>query len=410
MAEPTATDQPTDAAWQALTVDEALAQQGVDQARGLSSAEVTERRGRFGPNRFAEQKTEPRWQAFLRQYADPMQVVLVVAGLLSIYPVGQASTGVMLILLTLLNAYMGLNQEGKAAAAVAALQQMMVVKARVIRDRQLTEIPAEELVPGDIVAFEAGDVVTADGRVIAAATLEIDEAALTGESLPVAKEIGPVAADAPLGDRHDMAYMNTNVTRGSGRMVVTATGMATEVGHISGMLQVDTGQDTPLTRQINQLSRQLLVIAGLALLASMAIGRLRYDQPFDVLFVTAIAFAVSAIPTGLPAVITTILSYGTQTLAKAGAIVKQLRSVETLGSTSAINSDKTGTLTLNQMTAVEMTIPGRRYTISGTGYGIDGTIQRTGGDSDVPLDAFLLPCVLASDAVVKEGELIGDPT
>ncbi len=410
MAEPTATDQPTDVAWQASTVDEALTQQGVDPAKGLSAAEVTSRRSRFGPNRFAEQTTEPRWQAFVRQYADPMQIVLVAAGLLSIYPVGQTSTGVMLILLTLLNAYMGLNQEGKAAAAVAALQQMMVVKARVIRDGQLAEIPAEELVPGDIVAFEAGDVVTADGRIITAATLEIDEAALTGESLPVAKETGPVAADAPLGDRLDMAFMNTNVTRGSGRMVVTATGMATEVGHISGMLQVDKGQDTPLTRQINQLSRQLLVIAGLALLASIAIGRLRYDQSFDVLFVTAIAFAVSAIPTGLPAVITTILSYGTQTLAKAGAIVKQLRSVETLGSTSAINSDKTGTLTLNQMTAVEMTVPGRRYTISGTGYGIDGTIQRTGGDSDVPLDAFLLPCVLASDAVVKEGELIGDPT
>ncbi len=185
MAEPTATDQPTDVAWQASTVDEALTQQGVDPAKGLSAAEVTSRRSRFGPNRFAEQTTEPRWQAFVRQYADPMQIVLVAAGLLSIYPVGQTSTGVMLILLTLLNAYMGLNQEGKAAAAVAALQQMMVVKARVIRDGELAEIPAEELVPGDIVAFEAGDVVTADGRIITAATLEIDEAALTGESLPV---------------------------------------------------------------------------------------------------------------------------------------------------------------------------------------------------------------------------------
>ena len=316
----------------------------------------------------------------------------------------------MLILLTLLNAYLGLNQEGKAAAAVAALQKMMVVKARVRRDGELVEIPAEELVPGDVVAFEAGDLVTADGRIIAAATLEIDEAALTGESLPVSKSVDAVAADAPLGDRVDMAFMNTNVTRGSGQFVVTATGMNTEVGHISGMLQVDTGQETPLTRQINALTQQLLVIAGIALLASIAIGYFRYDQPFDVLFVTAIAFAVSAIPTGLPAVITTILSYGTQTLAKAGAIVKQLRSVETLGSTSAINSDKTGTLTLNQMTATEMAIPGRRYTISGTGYGIEGKIERVAGDTDVPLDAFLLPCVLASDAVVKDGELIGDPT
>ena len=207
-----------------------------------------------------------------------------------------------------------------------------------------------------------------------------------------------------------MAFMNTNVTRGSGQMVVTATGMGTEVGHISGMLQVDEGQETPLTRQINTLTNQLLVIAGLALLASISIGYFIRGDSFNTLFVTAIAFAVSAIPTGLPAVITTILSYGTQTLAKAHAIVKQLRSVETLGSTSAINSDKTGTLTLNKMTAVEMAIPGRRYTISGTGYGIDGIIARVGGDTDVPLDAFLLPCVLAADAVVKDGDLIGDPT
>ena len=207
-----------------------------------------------------------------------------------------------------------------------------------------------------------------------------------------------------------MAFMNTNVTRGSGQMVVTSTGMSTEVGHISGMLQVDKGQETPLTRQINTLTNQLLVIAGLALLASISIGYFIRGDSFNTLFVTAIAFAVSAIPTGLPAVITTILSYGTQTLAKAHAIVKQLRSVETLGSTSAINSDKTGTLTLNKMTAVEMAIPGRRYTISGTGYGIDGIIARVGGDTDVPLDAFLLPCVLAADAVVKDGDLIGDPT
>ena len=251
---------------------------------------------------------------------------------------------------------------------------------------------------------------TADGRIISAATLEIDEAALTGESLPSSKDVDAVAEDAPLGDRHGMAYMNTNVTRGSGQMVVVATGMTTEVGHISGMLQVGEDQETPLTRQINTLTNQLLVIAGLALLASISIGYFLRDESFDTLFVTAIAFAVSAIPSGLPAVITTILSYGTQTLAKAHAIVKQLRSVETLGSTSAINSDKTGTLTLNQMTAVEMAIPGRRYTISGTGYGIDGIIERVGGDTDVPLDAFLLPCVLAADAVVKEGDLIGDPT
>ena len=174
-------------AWHAMSAEDVLREQGVDAEQGLSAAEVTARRAKFGANRFAEQQPEPRLRAFLRQYADPMQIVLLVAGILSIWPVGQVSTGVMLILLTLLNAYLGLNQEGKAAAAVAALQKMMVVKARVRRDGELLEIPAEELVPGDIVAFEAGDLVTADGRIIAAATLEIDEAALTGESLPVAE-------------------------------------------------------------------------------------------------------------------------------------------------------------------------------------------------------------------------------
>ena len=397
-------------AWHALSIEDALAAQKVDPAKGLSAAEVEARRAKYGANRFAEQQTEPRWHAFLRQYKDAMQIVLLVAGILSIYPVKQVSTGVMLILLTVFNAYLGLSQEGKAAAAVAALQKMMIVKSRVRRDGELEEVAADELVPGDIVSFEAGDLISADGRIIAAATLEIDEAALTGESLPTSKLVDAVAEDAPLGDHHDMAFMNTNVTRGSGQMVVTSTGMSTEVGHISGMLQVDKGQETPLTRQINTLTNQLLVIAGLALFASISIGYFIRGDSFNTLFVTAIAFAVSAIPTGLPAVITTILSYGTQTLAKAHAIVKQLRSVETLGSTSAINSDKTGTLTLNKMTAVEMAIPGRRYTISGTGYGIDGIIARVGGDTDVPLDAFLLPCVLAADAVVKDGDLIGDPT
>ena len=389
-AQPAATSK----AWHALSIEDALAAQQVDPAKGLTSAEVESRRAKVGSNTFAVQETESRWHAFLRQYADAMQIVLLVAGILSIFPVKQVPTGVMLILLTVLNAYLGLSQEGKAAAAVAALQKMMVVKARVRRDGELREIPAEELVPGDVVSFEAGDLVTADGRIISAATLEIDEAALTGESLPSSKQVDAVAEDAPLGDRHGMAYMNTNVTRGSGQMVVVATGMTTEVGHISGMLQVGEDQETPLTRQINALTNQLLVIAGLALLASISIGYFLRDESFDTLFVTAIAFAVSAIPSGLPAVITTILSYGTQTLAKAHAIVKQLRSVETLGSTSAINSDKTGTLTLNQMTAVEMAIPGRRYTI--TRRPATGSTASSSGSAATPTCPSTRSCSRAS--------------
>ncbi len=396
--------------WHTLSVQDALAKASVDAAAGLTSTEAAARLQQYGPNKFAEAKPEPRWRVFLRQYADPMQIVLLLAGIFSIWPVQQTSTGVMLIVLTLLNAYMGLSQEGKAAAAVAALQQMMIIKSKVLRDGQIAELPADQLVPGDIVNLEAGDVVPADGRIIRAATLEIEEAALTGESLPTSKGVDAVEqVDTPLGDRFDMAYMNTSVTRGAGTMVVTATGMATEVGHISDMLASGKEPPTPLTIQLTKLTNQILVVAGLALLASMALGWWR-GQEFDELFVTAIAFAVSAIPTGLPAVVTTILSYGTRQLASAGAIVKRLRSVETLGSTSAINSDKTGTLTLNQMTAVEMAIPGRRYEVTGSGYSTEGAINRVAGQSDVSLDPVLMPMVLASDATIRNGDLIGDPT
>ncbi len=397
-------------AWHTLSIDDALTAQGATAATGLTAAEAASRLQTSGPNKFTEGKREPRWRALLRQYADPMQIVLLVAGVVCFFIPGQAQTGRLLIILTLVNAFMGLNQEGKAAKAVAALQGMMLLKAKVRRDGQIAEIAADQIVPGDVVAVEAGDVVPADGRIIRAATMEIDESALTGESIPASKGVDAVpGADTPLGDRADMAYMNTSVTRGSGDILVTATGMATEVGHISGLLQSEKTEATPLTKQLNKLTNQILVIAGLALLASMGIGLWR-GESFNTLFITAVAFSVSAIPTGLPAVVTTILSMGTQSLAKAGAIMKRLRSVETLGSTSAINSDKTGTLTLNQMTAVEMSIPGRRYAITGTGYGTDGQVNRTGGQPDVPLDPILLPMALCADAIVKNGELIGDPT
>ena len=317
----------------------------------------------------------------------------------------------MILALTLLNAVLGLNQEGKAAAAVAALAKMMIIKARVRRDGKLAQLPAEQLVPGDVVEVEAGDVVPADGRVLAAATLEVAEAALTGESLPVGKGVETVEApDAALGDRTDMVYMNTNVTRGTGRFVVTGTGMQTEVGHISGMLQHQDESKSPLTVQLEKLTKQLVTIAGLALVASVALNMAR-GQSFTEVFTVAVAFSIAAIPTGLPAVVTTILSRGTRLLADANAIVKRLRSTETLGATSAICSDKTGTLTLNQMTAVELTIPGRRYTVSGSGYSTEGAIKHVGGEPEVPLEPFMFPLALACDAVLTEtGEMIGDPT
>jgi Ca2+-transporting ATPase len=401
---------PEDRPWFSLEADAVATDLGVDAKAGLSPAEATTRLEKYGPNAFVAAETEPRWHAFVRQYRDPMQIVLLVAGIGSIWPLHELGTGLVLLFLTLFNAVLGLNQEGKAAAAVAALQKMMIVKAKVLRGGELAELPAEELVPGDIVSIEAGDVVPADGRLLRAATLEVDESALTGESMPVSKGIETVTQeDAPLGDRTDMVYMNTNVTRGAGELVVTTTGMSTEVGHISGMLAQETESASPLTKQLNKLTSQILVISGTALIISIIINTSR-GHAFKEVFLAAIAFAIAAIPTGLPAVVTAILSMGTQTLAKANAIMKRLRSTETLGATSAINSDKTGTLTLNQMTAVELAVPGRRYSIDGNGYSTEGLIKKVAGQPDVDLEQFMQPMILACDAVVHNGELIGDPT
>ena len=401
---------PDSTAWHTLTVEEVLERVEVDPERGLTSREALERSGRFGPNRFTAGESESRLHAFLRQYADPMQVVLLVAGVGSLYPLKEWGTGILLLSLTVFNAVLGLRQEGKAAEAVAALQKMMIVKARVTRDGQLAQLPAEDLVPGDVVAIEAGDIIPADGRLLHAATLEVAESALTGESLPVSKGTAAVdRADTPLGDRSDMVFMNTNVTRGSGVFVVVTTGMNTEVGHISGMLQSTTESKTPLTRQLDHLTRQIFLIAGLALLVSVVINLSR-GETFTAIFHAAVAFAIGALPENMPAVVTTILAYGTQALAKVGAIMKRLQSTETLGSTSAINSDKTGTLTLNEMTAVQMALVGRRYAVEGSGYSPQGRITHVGGQPEIPLDPILLPMVLASDAVLDNGALIGDPT
>ncbi|MBO0885515.1 MAG: HAD-IC family P-type ATPase, partial [Mycobacterium sp.] len=308
------------AVWHTLAVNDALQAEGVEENTGLTSAEVADRQREFGPNAFAVAEKESGLQRFLRQYQDPMQIVLVVAGVVTIVFLREWGTGIIVLGLSLFNAIMGLNQEGKAEASVAALQKMLIVKTRVRRDGEIVQLPAEELVPGDIVLVEAGDRIPADGRLLKAATLEVDESALTGESLPVAKQTDAVAGtDTPLGDRVDMVYMNTNVTRGTAELMVTATGMSTEVGHISGMLQATEVEKTPLTIQLDALTKQIVVIAMVALIISIVLGYSR-GQTLDVLFATAVAFAIAAIPTGLPAVVTFLLATGTTTLAAAHAI------------------------------------------------------------------------------------------
>jgi Ca2+-transporting ATPase len=396
--------------WHALTRDEVCGRLEVDGNSGLDAAEVERRRAEVGLNKLAEAETEPGWKAFLRQYRDLMQLVLLGAAIVSMVALQEFSTGIVIIGLTVLNAVLGLNQEGKAAESVAALQKMLLIKAHVRRGGERADIPAEELVPGDVVTFEAGDKIPADGRLLVAATLEIEEAALTGESTPVLKSIEPVPGDeVALGDRVNMAYMNSTVTRGRGEMVVTATGMSTEVGQISGMLSSVQQEKTPLTRQLDQLTVVITIMAAAALGLVILVGLLRGDD-FDELFLIGISLAIAAIPTGLPAVVTTMLSLGTQALAAKGAIVKRLRSVETLGSTSAICSDKTGTLTLNQMTARQLVLAGRRYSIEGEGYSTEGQILRVAGESDTSLEPFMMAMALANDAAVRDGEIVGDPT
>ena len=396
--------------WYRLSSDEACERLDVDPTVGLSDAEVIARRERYGSNKLAEEAKEPTWKAFLRQYRDLMQLVLVGAAVVSIVAIQEVSTALVVLGLTVLNAVMGMNQEGKAAESVASLRQMLIMTANVRRNGERVQVPAEELVPGDIVGFEAGDKVSADGRLLVAATLEIEEAGLTGESTPSAKRVEAVTdPEAPLGDRVDMAYMNSQVTRGRGEMVVTATGMESEVGHISGMLSGVEQEKTPLTKQLDQLTVLITIMAAAALVLIVILGLAR-GEDFDSLFIIGISLAIAAIPTGLPAVVTMLLSMGTRELAEKGAIIKRIRSVETLGSTSAICSDKTGTLTLNQMTARELVVVGRRFSVDGEGYSTEGRLLRVAGTGDEPLEPFLLPMALANDAVIRDGACIGDPT
>ncbi|MFB7450529.1 cation-translocating P-type ATPase [Streptomyces sp. NPDC056194] len=394
--------------WYARTPEEVVAAFGVDPQVGLSSARATQLLTAHGPNSLPEEKRPATWRRFLRQYSSYMQIVLVAAAVVSLL-IKEWTTAVLLTVLTLLNAVVGLRQEGKAESAMNALQSMMKATARVRRDGTEAEIPAEQLVVGDIVLITAGDQVAADGRIIEASALQIDESALTGESVPVAKNAGTLPSPLPApGDRTNMAFMNTPVTHGSGVLVVTATGAATEVGKISGMLSATEKEVPPLTRELDTLTLWITGAAVLTMIVMFALGRQR-DQAWDVLFVSAVSLAIAAIPEALPTVTQAILSVGSLNLAKRNAIVKELPSVETLAFTSAINSDKTGTLTMNQMTAVEVVSPTDRYTVSGTGYGLDGRIHHAAGSSASIEDA-ILPYVVASDAKLVDGKVVGDPT
>ena len=364
---------------------------------------------KYGRNILKEEKEKPAWLRFLEQYKSYMQIVLVIAALVSLF-IQEYNTFFLLIILTIFNALLGYHQEAKAAASIAALNKMMKIVAKVRRDGGVTQIEAEQIVPGDIVIIDAGDRVPADGRVVVAANLQIEEASLTGESTAVEKNTELIPKkDVALGDRVNMAFMNTNVTRGHGEILVTTTGMHSEVGHIATMLGEQKADKSPLTKQIDHITLIIIGLACIAFLSIVAIG-LTQGESFTTLFTIGVSLAIGSIPDALPAVVITILSIGTVAMAKKNAIIKSLPAVETLGSTSAINSDKTGTLTLNQMTVRTISTVQHRYNVTGEGYSFEGKIQRTMGDPEENLDFILFPCALCIDTDIDDGKVIGDPT
>ncbi len=397
-----------DDGWYGVPAEEVPKRLEVDLAVGLSTQRAAERLDRDGPNALPAEPPVPGWKLFLVQYRSYMQIILIAAAIVSL-AIKQWSTGVLLILITVLNAVVGLRQEGKAESAMNALQAMVTATARVRRDGSEAEIAAEEVVVGDVVLLAAGDDVPADGRVVEASSLQIDESALTGESVPASKGVDvPDGTGLAPGDQTNMAFMHTPVTHGSAVMVVTATGSDTQVGKIAGMLATTAREQTPLTKQLNSLTLWIAAAAGITMVIMFVLGAQR-GHSATVVFASAVALAIAAIPEAMPTVLQVVMSLGAADLARHGAVLKDLASVETLGSTSAINSDKTGTLTMNQMTAIEVLDPTDRYTITGSGYELEGSVKRAAGSTDTIEDA-ILPYVVASDAKLVDGKVVGDPT
>ena len=394
--------------WFALSAADVSQTLGVDPGAGLSAAKAAELLAKNGPNALAAETPAPGWTRFVAQYKSYMQIILVAAALASML-IGEIATGVAVLLITALNALGGLRQQGKAESAMNALQSMLKTSARVRRDGTEVKVDADQVVVGDVVLLAAGDDVCADGRLIESTSLQIDESALTGESVPASKSADPISDENPvLGDQLNMAFMNTPVTHGAGVMIVTGTGADTAVGQISGMLKSAPTLKTPMTKQLDTLTLWIAAAAGLTIAIMFALGLSRGESA-QTIFTTAIALALAAVPMAMPTVLQVILSSGSRELAAHGAVVKSLDSVETLGSTSAINSDKTGTLTMNQVTVVEVIDPTDRYAITGMGYGLTGEVQHTAGNTNT-IEAAILPFLITNDAKLVDGKVVGDPT
>lgn len=423
--------------WHTLSVEETLALLGTDRTNGLAKAEAEARLAQVGPNALRERPQPTFWQRLLAQFQNFVIYVLIAAALLSV-ALGDWIEATAILAIVVLNATLGVIQEGKAEEALTALRRLAAPDAIVIRDGFQETVPASQIVPGDLVLLEAGNHVPADVRLIAAVNLKIDESSLTGESVPVDKRADiTVASDAILGDRKNMGYMGTTVTYGRGRAVVVSTGMATEIGKIADMIQATEEETTPLQRRLDQLGRTLSVAAlAICMLVGVVIfareigeGDTNLVSALKDSVMTAVALAIAAVPEGLPAIVTINLAIGMREMIRRNALIRRLPAVETLGSASAICSDKTGTLTQNQMTVVSLYVGGKTIEVSGSGYNPQGAFFMNGSTVDVTAlpDTYRLIVggLLASDARLEtrgiaqangnnghqpEYRVVGDPT
>jgi len=371
------------------TVEQVLAAFATDADSGLGPNEARARLKSHGRNELRGEEPVPGWRKFLAQLTDLLVILLIVAAVISaglwLYErdTSLPYEAIAIFAIVLLNAMLGFIQQVRAERALAALRQMSAAHANVIRDAARQSIAAVELVPGDIILIEEGDAIPADGRLIRSVSLQTAEAALTGESLPVAKNTAPITAEAILGDRHNMVFSGTSAAYGRGLAVVTASGMQTEMGLIAGMLKEETEERTPLQHELDRVGKILgvlvVAIAAMMIVTIILVENVRgFSAFFDVL-VLGVALAVAAVPEGLPAVVTAVLSLGVQRMAKKNAIVRHLAAVETLGSANVIASDKTGTLTRNEMTVRVIVTASGLVTFSGTGYGPKGELNHDNG-------------------------------
>ncbi|MDN3029200.1 cation-translocating P-type ATPase [Streptomyces sp. S.PB5] len=392
-----------------LTAAQVAAGLGVDPATGLSERAAAERAAVHGPNRLAEPARRPEWLKFLDQFRNWLIGILLIAAVVA-GAIGDIKDAVVITVVLQINAVLGYLQERRAERSLEALRRMLVPTTRVRRDGEERVVEAHTLVPGDVVLLEAGDRVPADGRLVVAESVEVAEAALTGESQPVAKttEAPDGTAPLPLAERTGMLFMNTAVTRGRAEIVVTATGMRTELGAIAEELRTGTEPPSPLQVQLDSLGRRLALLSGVAVAAYALVALVRGEGLTD-LALRAVALAVAAIPEGLPAVLALTLALGVYRMARRGAIVKRLASVESLGSATVVCSDKTGTLTLNEMTVRALWTGGRLHDVTGEGYGTQGTVSGAEGRSGQLLDA-VLPFAACNDAHLTGDGFVGDPT